>query len=160
MTKPRAPLTFALAITTIAGRLGWAETARIARRKVRAVRYWSEEDKTATPTLAQAFALDRAFIAAGGDHAPLLDSYARQLDIQLSRTLADRAALAHEIASTSIEAAEAVSSSIHAMQPDASETLIHHAIKEAADAHSAFQRLLARLKSFVPAHSQPTERGQ
>lgn len=159
MTKPRAPLTFARAITTVAGHLGWQETAKIAGRSDRTVRLWSESDQATTPTLAQAVALDRAFIQAGGGFAPILESYARQLDVQLAKSMACHAALAADIATATVETADAISSSIHAMQMDAAAARIHHAIAETEDASSALQRLLCRLKSFLPGHpATPDER--
>lgn len=150
MTKVRAPLTFSLAITTAVGLIGWEQAAKITRRSKRAVRYWSESDKASMPTLDQAIALDRAFMEAGGNHAPILESYARQLDVALSNTLACRAALADDIAQASLESAGAISSSIHAMQHGASPTEIHHAIKETEEASGAYSRLLTRLRSFLP----------
>ncbi len=150
MTKIRAPLTFSLAITTAVGLIGWDEAAKITRRSKRAVRYWSESDRAPAPTLDQAMALDRAFIEAGGGFAPILESYARQLDVALANTLACRAALADDIAQASLETAGAISSSIHAMQHDASVTEIHYAIKETEEASGAVTRLLTRLRSFLP----------
>lgn len=150
MTKVRAPLTFSLAITTVVGLIGWDQAAKITHRSKRAVRYWSESDKAPAPTLDQAMALDQAFIEAGGGFAPILESYARQLDVALADTLACRAALADDIAQASLETAGAISSSIHAMQHDASATQIHYAIKETEEASSAVTRLLTRLRSFLP----------
>jgi len=150
MTKVRAPLTFSLAITTAIGLIGWDQAAKITRRSKRAVRYWSESDKASMPTLDQALALDRAFMEAGGAYPPILESYARQLDVALANTMACRAALADDIAQASLETADAISSSIHAMQHGASPTEIHHAIKETEEASGSINRLLTRLKSFLP----------
>jgi hypothetical protein len=150
MTKVRAPLTFSLAITTAVGLIGWDQAARLTRRSKRAVRYWSESDKASLPTLDQAMALDRDFLARGGGFAPILESYARQLDISLVDTLACREALADDIAQVSLESADAISSSIHVTLPGASPTEIYHAIKETEEASGAMNRLLTRLKSFLP----------
>jgi len=150
MTKLRAPLSFSLAITTAVGLIGWELAAKITRRSKRAVRYWSESDKTSLPTLDQAIALDREFLAAGGGFAPILESYARQLDISLVNTLACRAALADDIAQATQESADAISSSIHVTLPGASPTEIYHAIKETEEASGAMNRLLTRLRSFLP----------
>lgn len=150
MTKLRAPLSFSLAITTAVGLIGWEKAAKITRRSKRAVRYWSESDKASLPTLDQAIALDRAFMAAGGGFAPILESYARQLDISLLDTLACREALADDIAQATQESADAISSSIHVTLPGASPTEIYHAIKETEEASGAMNRLLTRLKSFLP----------
>ena len=70
--------------------------------------------------------------------------------VALSNTLACGAALAHDIAQASLETADAISSSIHAMQPGASPTEIHHAIKETEEASGSMNRLLTRLRSFLP----------
>ena len=42
MTKERAPLTFAQAVTRVAGLLGWEEAARVVERSERTLRLWSE----------------------------------------------------------------------------------------------------------------------
>lgn len=95
-------------------------------------------------------ALDKAFMAAGGGFAPILESYARQLDISLVDTLACREALADEIAQATQETADAISSSIHVTLPGSTPTEIYHAIKETEEASGAMSRLLTRLKSFLP----------
>lgn len=150
MTKVRAPLSFSLAITTAVGVIGWDQAAKITRRSKRAVRYWSESDQGGLPTLDQAMALDKAFMAAGGGFAPILESYARQLDISLLDTLACREALADDIAQATQESAGAISSSIHVTLPGSTPTEIYHAIKETEEASGAMNRLLTRLKSFLP----------
>ena len=155
MTKPREPLTFALAITTICGRIGWKEAARIADRSERTIRYWSESDHTPTASIQQAIDLDRAYLEAGGSEAPILESYARQLDIHLAQLLPDRAAFAAELANATLETAQAISSSISAMNGNAGPSHIHHAIRETEEAGTAIQRLLARLRSFLPGVHAP-----
>lgn len=150
MTKVRAPLSFSQAITRVAGLIGWDEAARITRRAKRTVRYWSESDRHGTPTLDQAFALDRAYMAAGGDGAPILECYSRQLDVALTDALACKIALADDIATTARESADAISCSIYVTQPGASPTVIHRAIAETEEANVATTRLLGRLKSFLP----------
>jgi hypothetical protein len=157
MTKLRAPLSFSLAITTAVGLIGWDQAARLTRRSKRAVRYWSESDKASLPTLDQAMALDQDFLARGGGFAPILESYARQLNISLVDTLACREALADDIAQVSLESADAISSSIHVTLPGASPTEIYHAIKETEEASGAMNRLLTRLKSFL--HSNGAAQG-
>lgn len=150
MTKIRAPLSFALAITTAVSVIGWDAAARITRRARRTVRHWSESDRNGTPTLDQAIALDRACMEAGGGFPPILESYARQLDVVLTPSMACRAALADDIAQVTQESADAISSSIQVIQSGASPTEIYHAIKETEEASGAMNRLLTRLKSFLP----------
>lgn len=150
MTKVRAPLTFSLAITTIAGRVGWSRAAEITGRAERTVQHWSESDRQGTPTLDQAIALDREFIEQGGGCAPILESYARQLDIALANSLGCRIALANDIALASRETGEALAFCIQAIQPDATPAMIHRAIMEAEEAQPLFSRILAHLKSMLP----------
>jgi len=149
MTKVRAPLSFSLAITTAVALIGWDQAAALTRRAKRTVRHWSESDRKGTPTLDQAIALDRAYMEAGGDFPPILQSYARQLDVTLGQSLACRTALAQAITDLSKETADAIGSSIPVMQPGVSETTIHRAIAETEDVATAATRLLGRLKSFV-----------
>lgn len=150
MTKPRASLSFALAVTSVIGLIGWPEAARITRRAVRSVRHWGDEQRNVTPTLAQAIALDRAFMEAGGGYAPILESYARQLDLSLTPSMACRAALGDDIAAFSKETADAIGASIQIIQPGASPTAVHRAIAETEEASAKVARLLGRLKSFLP----------
>lgn len=157
MTKTRAPLTFSLAITTIAGKIGWEEAARITGRKVRTVRYWSESDRHGTPTLEQAIALDRAFIAADGGYAPIAECFARQMDVAMADAVACRVALSEEIAHASRETGEAIGYCIEALQPGASDAVIHRAIVETEEADNVFPRLIARLKALLPGNGAGAE---
>lgn len=159
MTKRRAPLTFSQAITRVAGRIGWQQAARITRRSMRTVRHWSESDKKGTPTLDQALALDRAHLEAGGEYPPILESYARQLDIALMPSMACRAALANDIAAAAREAADAVAFSIQVTQPGMSEAVVHRAIAETEESSNATTRLISRLKSFLPGNGAGAQPG-
>lgn len=150
MTKLRAPLSFSLAITTLIGVIGWADAGRITRRANRTLRHWSESDRKGTPTLDQAIALDRAFIEAGGGYAPILESYARQLNVALAPSMACHAALGEDIAAVSRETADAIGASIQIIQPGASPTAVHRAIAETEEAGAKIARLLGRLRSFLP----------
>lgn len=148
MTKTRDPLSFSLAIWTICGRIGWEEAGRITNRAERTVQHWSESDNNGTPTLDQAIALDRAFIEAGGGYAPILESYARQLDVALTGNVASRAAMADAIAIASRETGEAIGFCIQAMQPGASLAMIDRAIAEIEEADDMYPRLIGGLKSL------------
>lgn len=150
MTKPRAPMTFALAITTVCGRIGWAEAARLVRRSTRRVRHWSDSDSAELPTLAQALALDAAYVQAGGDHAPILESYIRQLDVAMIDVVACRADLAQVIALASRETGDALGCCIQALQPGATPAEIYRAIAETEEADALFPRLIGRLKALLP----------
>lgn len=150
MTKVRDPLTFSLAITTITGLIGWKAAARVTRRAVRTVRHWSESDKRGLPTLDRAIALDRAFIEAGGGYAPILESYARQLDLAVVDGAVSRAAMAELVALASRETGEAIAHCIQALQPGASAAVIQRAIVETEEAAPLFPRLIGLLTSLLP----------
>lgn len=146
----RAPLSFALAIRTVVELIGMKRAAHIAGRAVRTVQHWSDSDKKGLPTLRQAIAFDRAFLAAGGGYAPILESYARQLDVDLVDQAACRTALADDIALVSREAGDAIGHCIAALQPGASPAMIYRAIVETEEVDAALPRLLGRLKGLLP----------
>lgn len=150
MTKLRAPLSFSLAVTTVAGLIGWQEAARITGRAVRTVRHWSESDRHGVPTLDQAIALDSAFIAKGGGFAPILESYARQLDVAMVDVVGCRVGLAEDIAMASRETGDAIGHCIQALQPGATPAQIQRAIVETEEADALFPRLIGRLKALLP----------
>lgn len=150
MTKLRDPLSFGLAIRTVADAIGNKRAAVIVGRAVRTVQHWSESDRLGTPSLDQAIALDRAFIAAGGGYAPILESYARQLQSDLPDQAACRAELAHDVALASREAGDAISHCIEALQPGASPATINRAIAETEEVDALMPRLLGRLKALLP----------
>ncbi|MFC0206411.1 hypothetical protein [Novosphingobium soli] len=150
MTKPRAPLSFSLAITTVCGRIGWQAAAGVTGRSIRTVRHWSESDRHGTPTLDQAIALDRAFVEAGGDHGPILACYGLQLDVAMVDAIGSRAELAQDAALFSREAGDAVGRIIQALTPGASPALIQAAILETEEADAIVPRLLGHLKALLP----------
>lgn len=157
MTKVRAPLSFSLAVMTVADRIGWFAAASITGRAVRTVRHWSESDRKGTPTLDQAIALDRAFILAGGGYAPILESYARQIDVAMGGVEACREALAEDIAEASRESGDAISHCIKALQPGATPAQIYRAITETEEADAIFPRLIGRLKALLPGNGAGRE---
>jgi hypothetical protein len=150
MTKARAPLSFSLAITTVCGRIGWKTAAAVTGRSIRTVRHWSESDRHGAPTLDQAIALDRAYVEAGGDFAPILASYSLQLDVAMVDPVACRTALAEDLALASRETGDAFGHCIAALQPGASPATIYRAIAETEEADALFPRLLGRLKALLP----------
>jgi hypothetical protein len=150
MTKLRDPLSFSLAITTAVGLIGWEAAARLTGRARRTVRHWSESDRKGTPTLDQAMAIDRAFLEKGGAYPPILQSYARQLNLVMLPMDACTAELAADIAAMSRETAEAIADALMVMQAGASPAVVDHAIAELEEASVSGLRLLARLRSFLP----------
>lgn len=145
MTKERAPLTFAQAVTRVAGLLGWEEAARVVERSERTLRLWSEPGSGASPTIEQALKLDVAYQAAGGRGAPIFETYAARLDRETVDALADLEALAISTAATAKETGEAVSALILAARPGATRTDRVRAELEAGEAISALSTSLRQL---------------
>lgn len=149
MTKARIPDTFADAMTQVAGVLGWPECARIARRKERAIRKWSDPDTGTVPDLNIALALDRAFALAGGEGAPFRDAFSTQLDIQVERHNACRRQLAADAADFVREAGDLGSALIIAAQPGASQRDMHRVLVEAQQADGVLRRIKRRVPLFL-----------
>ncbi|MEJ7933632.1 hypothetical protein WG907_05075 [Sphingobium sp. AN558] len=163
MTKIRAPLSFALAVHEITTLIGVTTARRVTGRAKRTLQLWREGGQEATPSLAQAFALDRAYVEAGGEGLPpIIASYLRQIEAFMAATEACRLALIEDIANVARESADAVAASMALTQPGVRPTAIHHAIAEAEQNDAAIGRLLARLKSFLPGNGvgqgQPGDR--
>jgi hypothetical protein len=111
MTKRRDPLTFHRALTVVAARIGWDRCAMITGRTERQVRNWSDPDADSEISILDANRLDKAFIAAGGDHGPFQQVYNALLDIASAEIDAD---IVHAAAKAAKESGEAVSALIEA----------------------------------------------
>jgi hypothetical protein len=159
VTKPRPPLTFAQAVTRIAGLIGWTDAATIVGRKERTVRLWSEPDQGGTCTLDQARDLDAAYRAAGGDGAPLLDAYAFQLEVQIALQTGCRRALASDLEAFTRESGDAVASVIPCLDGSASAAQHYRALAEVDECSGKLAKLRRRLTSLLsgtlPAGAHP-----
>lgn len=153
MTKARIPGTWSAAVTQIAEQLGVRRAAHAAGVADRTIYKWSDPDMAATPTLAQAAALDRAYVAAGGTALPLFECYRRAVD-QAADLAACRQALVGEIAGLAKEAGEAVSCSLEASRPDAGRADMLRAMRETHEAAQAVGALSRRLRSIFRRHAE------
>lgn len=81
MTKRREPLTFHRALTVIAARIGWDKCAMLVGRGERLVRLWSDPEADSEISIIDALRLDKAFMAAGGDHGPFHQVFTVQLEL-------------------------------------------------------------------------------
>lgn len=150
MTALRAPNTFAEAMTRVAGVIGWPTCATMAKRKERAVRYWSETACTATPSIGLALAYDAAYQAAGGDGAPFRDAYLFQFEEVTTRQGACRRQLADAIADVARESGEAIAATLEITQTNASPLSTLRASAEVGQLLAACNRLARRLVPFLP----------
>lgn len=152
MTKRRQPLTFHRALTTIAGRIGWDTAGAICGVTDRTVRYWSDPDCETEIRLIDAQRLDRAFIEAGGDHAPFHRVYALRIDIAQHQTASTdlHEAVAHSVR----EVGEAASAIVMATKPNASASVINKALSETHEAIGALASTASALENH-PNKVQP-----
>lgn len=81
MTRPRQPATFERALAQIAGLLGWDGCAAVLGKSESHVRKLGAPDTEREISLRDAVRLDAAWRRAGGDGAPILETYALALDI-------------------------------------------------------------------------------
>ncbi|QQN73148.1 hypothetical protein [Croceicoccus sp. YJ47] len=147
MTKLRAPLTFELALTKIAGTIGWAGAAAILGQSERTIRNWSDPDAAAGIRLDAAELLDIAFQEAGGKGAPFLECYATRLKSALSNSMGSAEAIAEAVANAAKEGGEAISAAITAASPGASHTDYVNAIREIEEAIEAKTNTLAAIRA-------------
>jgi hypothetical protein len=155
VTLARTPLTFADAMTRVAGVLTFARCRSIVHRSDRAVRSWSEPASGKSPTVVQAFALDTAYRLAGGEGAPFAEALAHQVDTAVAQQTACQRELAAEIQALAKESGEAIAASIVITMPNPSPRDTHRALVEAEQAHQSSGRLLRRLSSFLPRGAGP-----
>jgi len=149
VTQLRAPLSFADAMTRVAGVIGWPEAAHIARRRQRTVRYWSEGNCQTTPSIAMAVKFDAAYRAAGGEGAPFAEAHAHLLGMHTEREDACRRALAADLATAARETGEATAHAIIVATSNASPRDTMRAVAEAEQGRNAMARLVRRLSSFL-----------
>ena len=153
MTHLRAPRTYAEAVTRIAGAIGWDRVASLTGRTERAARYWSQPNKKTVPSIAQAQALDAAYIAAGGQGSPYLEAFEFLLGVQIERQEACTRELLNEIATASKEFGEAMAAAIRVTQSNASPQDVFVAFAEVEQAARAIDALMRRVSGFLPSHT-------
>jgi hypothetical protein len=155
VTVPRTPDTAADAVLQIAGSLGYEAAAAAAGRSVACIRDWTNEATTSCPSFAQAIALDAAYIAAGGENAPLHDAYAAQLKITVEARTACARALSGEVATAAREFGEFIAASLPVCQTGHSPNDVQRALLEADQAETAIATIKRRLFSFLKTGAGP-----
>lgn len=151
MTKPRTPRSLSHAVTRIIAQIGEDAAAKVSGRSRHAVRAWSNPDRTAYPSIAQAIALDAAYRSAGGDGAPLREAYDAQLEITVCELTACHRDLAAEVATASIECGEALGATLPLTQTGYTPNDATRALLQIDDAENALSRVRRRVHSFLPA---------
>lgn len=147
MTKPVPPLSFELALSKIAGRIGWPQIAAICKRSTRAVRNWGDKDATECIRIDQALALDIAYRQAGGDGAPILETYIILLEQEAVKASFCTDALARAASVAAVEGGQATAALIQASRPGATRADREIARRETQEAIEGFTSALAHLGS-------------
>ncbi|WP_395391431.1 hypothetical protein WBP07_12515 [Novosphingobium sp. BL-8A] len=143
MTKRRAPLTIDAALARIAGQIegGWNAMAEaVGRKSGSIVRAWGDPDRREQIPLPDAIALDMAYRAAGGEGAPIFETYAYQLDEAGAFRFANEIALGKLAALVIRECGEATSHLVLSAQPGADVTDHRLTLNQVDEAIEVYQR--------------------
>lgn len=158
MTHAQTPLTFPAAVNRIVDCITAQGAADAVGKRVSLIYAWQHPTGQKRPNIEQARALDAAHMLAGGDGAPILETYAQLLDVDVAQQIACRTALIREIGDAAREHGQALAAAIAFAQPNAGDRELHRAIGEVEDAHGAMAVLLRRLMSFLrPARGRDEE---
>lgn len=155
MTKARAPLSIAQAVTKVAGLIGWDKAASAVGRKERIVRLWSEPDKPSLPSLEQSILLDAAYIVAGGDGVPIGDAYMRLVGVRSNELTACHDELAATIADASREVGDGLAHAVLITRPGACDAAVQRAIIEVEEGAGKMARLGSLLSRFLTTGAGP-----
>lgn len=149
MTKVRAPLSIDAALARIAGHMpkGYDDLAQVTGRAVRTVRNWGDPDTPEQIPLDCAIALDLAYIAAGGDCAPLFETYSLKLEMASMERFACNIALARHTADVIREGGEAHSALVRATLPGATRADREDALRECSEAMDFLKRVFPLLEA-------------
>jgi len=151
MTKVRPPVSFELALTRVAGLVGWGRTAGILAVCERTARDWSEPDTQPSAgrsiCLDAARDLDAAYRQAGGDGSPMLQCLALQLEIALAEQIPAAEHLALSAAAAARESGEAVDAVIRAALPGSGTADLVFAERQLEESIGAHTEALALVRA-------------
>lgn len=159
MTKERAPLTYEDAQARVGGRLGVKRAAEIAGVALRTWHDWGDPDVDRTIPISAAEKLDLAYIAAGGESTPFLDTLNLRLKVARQATYGDQLALVDCAASFAKEAGEFTSATLRASLPDATPADRAALRKEGLEAVAAGKSILIALDAIEEAARAPPDPG-
>jgi len=151
MTKLRYPLTYDLALTRVAGALGWPRVAAILHVAERTARDWSEPDTEPGVadrlTPANMEQLDIEYQQAGGQGTPFLECYAARLKSRLADALGTAEAISAAAARFAKEHGEAIAATIDAARPNAGDADFASAERELEEAINAGTVTLSAIRN-------------
>lgn len=154
MTKERQPATIEDALFRVFGHVGLDQCAALLGREAGYLRSLSDPDTRYRVTVEDALKLDLAYEAAGGQGAPIRDTYNVLYDAARAETFADKAALGRVAIDALKEGSEAQLALVLAAQPGATEADRAHAAREVQQALTAFSGALPLLIN-TPGRPEP-----
>lgn len=157
MTKQRIPGTWAHAAFTIGERIGAKRAAAVGQVGERTFYNWADPDLEATPTLSQAFALDMAFVDAGGEELPFLAVYQAAAECRAIVIDPCSLALVDDLAETAREFGEAFEHTLAATRPNASRAHVLRAMTETAELQQATNTIARRLGAIFRRGAGPRQ---
>lgn len=155
MTRPRQPATFERALAQIAGLLGWDGCAAVLGKSESHVRKLGAPDTEREISLRDAVRLDAAFRRAGGDGAPILETYSLALDLGAPIEPASAQHMLTGASASAKETGEAIAAAIElsANMQDPKRRLT--AIREIEEGIAELSRLLAHILSTKEGDHHP-----
>ncbi|MBB6503183.1 hypothetical protein F4693_000132 [Sphingomonas endophytica] len=159
MTKERAALSYEQAQARIADYLGTKRAAAIAGVALRTFYDWGDPDVDRTIPIAAAEKLDLAYIAAGGDSMPFLDTLNLRLLSAREERFGDPLALVDVAARFAKEAGEFSAAALHASRPGATPADMAALNKEGLEAIGAAQSVVSAAGGIVAAARAPPDTG-
>ncbi|QSR16037.1 hypothetical protein [Novosphingobium sp. KA1] len=163
MTKGRAPLTIDAALARIAGEIpgGWSAMAALLcnpngkPRSESMVRAWGDPLRREKIPLHDAIKLDLAYRSAGGDGAPLFETYGYLLDEAGMFRFSNEVALGRLAVDAIREGGEAHAALVLASQPGVDPRQKRAAIQEVEEAIQALHSALTLLEMMTQATGPP-----
>lgn len=147
MTKLRPPLSVHAAIARVVGQLArdYDEAAEITDCKPGTIRAYGDPDRREEIPVTHAIALDLAYMASGGEGAPIFEAYAHKLELAELAQFADRIALHKQVVRVIQEGGEAHAALVRACQADATSADRVAALRESAEAFEEMKRVIPLL---------------
>lgn len=142
MTKLRQPLSPYRALTRIADLIGYDGCAAVLNKTEWTIRKYADPDTEREISLRDAIRLDLAFQRAGGNGAPLFESYATRLEIELGHE-GDPGHLIHASREAARESGEALDAALGIASGVGDRK---EAEREVSEAIAAFKKLLMRVQ--------------
>lgn len=155
MTKVRPPLSVENALWTILGALGADRAAHVVGRNADYLRSLSDPDNRYTLGVEHAIQLDLAYLANGGEGAPIYEAYGLILEAQRAERFACQFKLATATAVAIREGGQACAALVSATLPDATDADRATALREVEEAITAMTRCAPLVQALLAREKPP-----